>query len=616
MSRASGFNLGDVDRFFNLLENLIKDHCLKANNIYNIDESGISTVQKKCQRVLGLKGKKQIGSIASVERGVNTTVVCCVNAGGTHYVPPMIIFKRKRVPDELGDGAPEGSIVTCSDSGWINSELFVQWMRMFISHVKPTKDDKVLLILDGHKSHTKNLEAIQLAIDNNVIMLSFPPHTTHKLQPLDKAFFKPLQVYYDQEVEKWLRLNPGRSVSSYQVANLFHLAYAKAATMSTAINGFASCGIWPCTRDVFKPQDYAPSFASQAGDRETMLSSPLTSGTLPAQAQEASIPALVCVTRPAQDQEGVPPLPGIMDEMVPKPTTYVTHPVSLAVKTSHSKTVLPQVLENFLLISIYSDGKCFFRSVVVCTTPDLQSAQRLNGKLVSPLLHLKETAMADSLRNQLVSHLISNLEILSVDMHGDALNADQPQHLHFNLLEERIAHIAKPDSFVGEWEINQISCLLKTKIVIHNANRNVLMYGEEHSGNPITVKYTMFENNFGHYEALIFYIRALSPIQRLVPVLPPKGAGKRKCRKEQSEILTSSPYKKLFLQESPKTNTKVKKSKNTKIIKEKVLKKCKKPKMNSTTSTCILNESSWLCFMCGECNRKYDMLSILQKMGT
>ena len=77
---------------------------------------------------------------------------------------------------------------------------------------------------------------------------------------------------------------------------------------------------------------------------------------------------------------------------------------------------------------------------------------------------------------------------------------------------------------------------------------------------------------------------------------------KKKCRKEQSEILTSSPYKKLFLQESPKTNTKVKKSKNTKIIKEKVVKKCKKPKMNSTTSTSILNESSWLCFMCGECN--------------
>ncbi|XP_065664545.1 uncharacterized protein LOC136086192 [Hydra vulgaris] len=104
----------------------------------------------------------------------------------------MIIFKRKRVPDELGDGAPEGSIVTCSNSGWTNSELFVQWMRMFISHVKPTKDDKVLLILDGHKFHTKNLEAIQLAIDNNVIILSLPPHTTHKLQPLDKAFFKPL----------------------------------------------------------------------------------------------------------------------------------------------------------------------------------------------------------------------------------------------------------------------------------------------------------------------------------------------------------------------------------------------------------------------------------------
>ena len=93
-------------------------------------------------------------------------------------------------------------------------------------------------------------------------MLSLPPHTTRKSQPLDKTFFKPLQTYYDQAVEKWLRVNVGRAVTPYQVCRLFNEAYCKAATMTTAINGFSSCGIWPCSRDVFCESVFQPSFSN------------------------------------------------------------------------------------------------------------------------------------------------------------------------------------------------------------------------------------------------------------------------------------------------------------------------------------------------------------------
>ena len=88
LSRASGFNRDVVSRYFDLLEDIIRKHNLTANRIFNVDESGITTVQKKCQKVLGQRGKKQLGTVSSAERGVTTTVACCVNASGSQYVPP------------------------------------------------------------------------------------------------------------------------------------------------------------------------------------------------------------------------------------------------------------------------------------------------------------------------------------------------------------------------------------------------------------------------------------------------------------------------------------------------------------------------------------------------
>jgi hypothetical protein len=78
-------------------------------------------------------------------------------------------------------------------------------LKEFIKLVKPSKENKVLLLLDGHTSHSKNLAAIELARANGVIILQLPGHTTHRLQPLDVSIFGPLETYYNQAVEKWMR---------------------------------------------------------------------------------------------------------------------------------------------------------------------------------------------------------------------------------------------------------------------------------------------------------------------------------------------------------------------------------------------------------------------------
>ncbi|CAG4981196.1 unnamed protein product [Parnassius apollo] len=67
--------------------------------------------------------------------------------------------------------------------------------------VKPRKENPVLLVLDGHATHTKNLEAIELTCAYGVIMLCLPPHCAHRLQPLDVGFMGPLSTFYSQEIQ-------------------------------------------------------------------------------------------------------------------------------------------------------------------------------------------------------------------------------------------------------------------------------------------------------------------------------------------------------------------------------------------------------------------------------
>lgn len=117
---------------------------------------------------------------------------------------------------------------------------FYDTLLVEFSHPTPTKP--VLLILDGHASHTKNLEVVKLARECNAIILCFPPHCTRRLQPLDVSFMAPLMAYYEQEVRKWLINHPGRYITIHQVAKLFTPAFLRAAVMQTAVNGFQKNG--------------------------------------------------------------------------------------------------------------------------------------------------------------------------------------------------------------------------------------------------------------------------------------------------------------------------------------------------------------------------------------
>jgi len=255
IGRLMCFNKTNVEKFFETLKEIRTHQHYQAHQIFNVDESGLSTVPTKQPKVISPIGVKRVAKVVSAERGKSITVVCAINASGS-YIPPFFIFPRKRMRPDLMMMCPPGSHGIAHESGWMTNDNFLIYLEHFIKYVKPSIDNPILLILDNHASHV-SLAAISFCRNNHITMLGFPPHTTHRLQPLDVSFFGPLKTYYSQACDNYMINNPGCVISEATIGQLFSEAYVRAATLGNAINGFKACGIEPFNANIFPDEEFA-----------------------------------------------------------------------------------------------------------------------------------------------------------------------------------------------------------------------------------------------------------------------------------------------------------------------------------------------------------------------
>lgn len=103
--------------------------------------------------------------------------------------------------------ATPGAVGYANDSGWMKQPEFVLFMRHFINHSRSSKQQQTLLLIDKHQSHL-SVEALDMAAEYGVTILSFPPHCSHKMQPLDVSVYGPVKTYYEQKCRVYERLHP------------------------------------------------------------------------------------------------------------------------------------------------------------------------------------------------------------------------------------------------------------------------------------------------------------------------------------------------------------------------------------------------------------------------
>ncbi|XP_030762953.1 uncharacterized protein LOC115887627 [Sitophilus oryzae] len=222
-----------------------------------MDETGVQTVPNILPKHVAPKGKKEVAKAVAAEQGQTVSAVCAVSPIG-YFVPPFFIYARKREDRLLIKGDPLGCEMAVTDKRYKNTPTFIKWLNHFKKYAKPSDSNPILLILDNHVSHTSR-EAVTFAKSNNIHLLTLPPHSSHKTQPLDRCIFRPLKAYYDVAVDSWDVSHPGETFSVYNVAESFKIAFEKASSVENAAEAFKTTGIFPFDANIFSDADFLPS---------------------------------------------------------------------------------------------------------------------------------------------------------------------------------------------------------------------------------------------------------------------------------------------------------------------------------------------------------------------
>ncbi|KAK3096889.1 hypothetical protein FSP39_004441 [Pinctada imbricata] len=356
-TRARMVNPAILKNYFDELNGIFENTGLGGlpTRIWNSDETG-KQFEHDPVRVLAKKGSRNVLGRTTSNR-TNVTIMGCVNAVG-ESMPPMFIVKGKTSRSLHGfntEAAPEGSMWGFQEKGWMTDSLGEIWFRdIFLRHCGTERPQ--LLILDGHSSH-ETLAILEMALEENIIMLCLPPHSTHALQPLDRSVFGPLNSSYNTVCSDYLNENPLNSVTKWTFPGLFKEAWIQALSVANIVSGFRACGVFPFNPSAV-PQDLiAPSAPSDVriqeqpplsheNNQETVslsIASNQSQDSVPSSADTSSpsnVPTTVAVS-PSQPQ-------------LPLDQPHVT--ASLICLNGESA---PPVIEDpALLLQLITSGKC------------------------------------------------------------------------------------------------------------------------------------------------------------------------------------------------------------------------------------------------------------------
>jgi hypothetical protein len=184
-----------VAHWFTVIGRELQDPAILAENVYNMDETGILLSVLTSRKVLvhrdDMRRCRGVGSKRTL-----VTAIEWISADG-RCLGPLIIWPTSTLRSGWTTHPTPGWHFACSPSGYSNRDIVLEWFRrVFDPQTKSRANGRPrILINDGFGAH-KSLEVLQFCHENNIILCRLPSHTSHKLQPYDAAVFGPLKTAY------------------------------------------------------------------------------------------------------------------------------------------------------------------------------------------------------------------------------------------------------------------------------------------------------------------------------------------------------------------------------------------------------------------------------------
>ena len=108
--------------------------------------------------------------------------------------------------------------------------------------LSPTR--RHLVVLDAHKNHVP-LKVIVSEKNHGIDLITLPSHTSHELQPLDVACFRPFKQAFRAYRNFWSMEQPNGRSRKENLAQWIPLSLKKALTSTNIKARFRGCSIWP-----------------------------------------------------------------------------------------------------------------------------------------------------------------------------------------------------------------------------------------------------------------------------------------------------------------------------------------------------------------------------------
>jgi len=234
-----------VETLYETLTNIMGKFNLTADRVFNCDETGFNP-RPKVGKVLARKGSTNVWS-RTIAINFHLTFVACVSASG-HVVPPLLILPGQRLPISETHGALSAlplACVTGSTSGFINADIFSEWLEFFASAVPDDVERPILLLL--LRAHV-SVAIVDKASSLGILLVCLPANATHLFQPLDVAVFGPFKRVLKRKVKEFMIKSHRVSVSKPEAIRLDCDAWKSGMSGANSAAGFSTCGLFPLSK--------------------------------------------------------------------------------------------------------------------------------------------------------------------------------------------------------------------------------------------------------------------------------------------------------------------------------------------------------------------------------
>ena len=250
----------DIKDFFNRLSDGAGD--IPANRIFNYDETALSDDPGR-KRVMVSRGTRRVEQVKEHSK-VNISIMVCGSAAGD-LLPPFVCYKSEHLYDGWTTGGPKDACYSNTKSGWFEMKTFEEWFHeLFIPAIQHLPGEK-LIVGDNLRSHFSP-KVITTALEHDVYFTCLPPNSTHILQPLDVAVFKPLKSIWREILDNYRKESRAKgAIPKTQFPVLLSELWLKLHP-NVSINlrsGFRVTGLYP--RDPLQPLKYLPAEPSSDG---------------------------------------------------------------------------------------------------------------------------------------------------------------------------------------------------------------------------------------------------------------------------------------------------------------------------------------------------------------